>query len=170
MSSTNKYSLNYVLYGIANMFSRSYICAKDNSENTDTPKTMEQLKLDANKKKPAINFDADKGLIEIKGRSMPENVSGFYQPLIKWIDGYMEAPNSKTTVNIELEYFNTASAFFVLEMLKRIVSIATNNKSNLEINWLYKKYDTDIEDAGRDYAGILKFPINMVVTNADEDE
>ena len=68
---------------------------------------MESLLIEGTAKTPNIRFDADHGLIEVKGRSIPENSIEFYKPLIDWLEKYSQNPKQTTKVNIQLEYFNT---------------------------------------------------------------
>ncbi|MFN4811466.1 MAG: SiaC family regulatory phosphoprotein, partial [Bacteroidota bacterium] len=49
---------------------------------------METLLIEGSAKTPTIKFDAEQGIIEIKGRSIPENSIEFYKPLIDWLEKY----------------------------------------------------------------------------------
>mgnify|MGYP003959085331 CR=1 FL=1 len=56
---------------------------------------MEQISLIGTPKTPSIKFDAKLGLVEIKGRSIPENSIEFYNPLIDWLDRYAKIHKMK---------------------------------------------------------------------------
>jgi len=43
---------------------------------------MDPIKIEGTPKTPTVNFNAEKGNIEIKGRSIPENSIEFYKPLV----------------------------------------------------------------------------------------
>jgi len=60
---------------------------------------MEPLIIEGTAKTPTVNFNASEGLIEIKGRSIPENSIEFYKPLVDWLDEYAKSPAPHTTVN-----------------------------------------------------------------------
>ena len=45
---------------------------------------------------PYVCLDKDKNLFEIAGKSKPSNVFEFYDPILNWLDRYMESPNPKT--------------------------------------------------------------------------
>ncbi|GAI75608.1 unnamed protein product [marine sediment metagenome] len=68
---------------------------------------MEPISIEGSPKTPTVKFDASEGIIEIKGRSIPENSIEFYKPLVDWLDEYQKDPLPLTKVNIQLEYFNT---------------------------------------------------------------
>jgi hypothetical protein len=65
---------------------------------------MDALKHEGSPKTPFVNFDPVEGLLELKGRSIPENSIEFYKPLFDWIDDYGNDPQAATKVNIVLEY------------------------------------------------------------------
>ena len=55
-------------------------------------------------------MDPDKGLIEIKGRSIPENSVEFYRSVNNWLNEYAQGDMKPTKVRFQLEYFNTSSS------------------------------------------------------------
>ena len=71
---------------------------------------MEKYEIEGSPKTPTILFDINQGILEIKGRSIPENSIEFYKPLVDALDKYSAVIKPVTTVNIQLEYFNTSSS------------------------------------------------------------
>ena len=63
---------------------------------------MEPLIIEGTAKTPNVKFDGGQGLIEVKGRSIPENSIEFYKPLVDWLEEYGKTPASLTKVNIQL--------------------------------------------------------------------
>ena len=41
---------------------------------------MENLTLEGSAKTPTVSFDSENGVLELKGRSIPENSIEFYKP------------------------------------------------------------------------------------------
>lgn len=122
---------------------------------------MEPLSIEGTPKTPTIKFDADQGLVEIKGRSIPENSIEFYKPLIDWLEEYAKGPGPKTTVNIQLEYFNTSSSKCILDVFKKLEAIHKDNNEVI-INWHYEEDDEDMLEAGEDYESIIRVPFKMI--------
>ncbi len=89
---------------------------------------MDPISIEGTPKTPTVNFDADKGLVEIKGRSIPENSIEFYKPLVDWLEGYSSGPAGSTTVNVQLEYFNTSSSKCILDVFKKLEAIENHFK------------------------------------------
>lgn len=108
---------------------------------------MKSLTIEGTPKTPRILSDIDLGLIEIRGRSNPENASEFYRPLIDWVDEYIKNPMDLTTVNIELEHFNTTSSKCILNILKKLES-SQDSARNVIVNWYYEKDDKDDLETG----------------------
>ena len=124
---------------------------------------MEPISIKGTPKTPEVNFDAETGLVEIKGRSIPENSIEFYKPLVDWLDSYKEIPTQDTKVNIQLEYFNTSSSKCILDVFKKLEEIFTKNEeTGVVINWYYEEDDEDMYEAGEDYQSILKIPFSMI--------
>jgi len=122
---------------------------------------MEPLQLEGSPKTPYVNFDPETGLLELKGRSIPENSIDFYKPLIDWIDRYGRGPRPKTALHMQLEYFNTSSSKCILDVFKKLEAIrAAGNE--VTVLWHYEADDEDMLEAGEDYAGIINVPLRMI--------
>ncbi len=122
---------------------------------------MNPIIIESTPKTPSVNFNAENGVLEIKGRSIPENSIEFYKPLVEWIEQYGISPQPKTIVNVQLEYFNTSSSKCILDVFKRLEAIV-NNGHEVIINWHYEEDDEDMLEAGEDYQSIIKVPFKMI--------
>ena len=122
---------------------------------------MESISIEGTPKTPTVNFDAATGIVEIKGRSIPENSIEFYRPLVEWLEEYSKGPQKLTTVNIQLEYFNTSSSKCILDVFKKLEAIK-KARNEVIINWYYEEDDEDMLEAGEDYQSILKIPFKMI--------
>jgi hypothetical protein len=122
---------------------------------------MEPLNIEGTPKTPSIKFIAEEGVMEIKGRSIPENSIEFYKPLVDWLESYAKDPLKKTQVNIQLEYFNTSSSKCILDVFKKLEAIH-KSKHDVVINWFYEEDDEDMLEAGEDYESIIRVPFKMV--------
>ena len=122
---------------------------------------MKPIEIQGTSKTPTVTFNADTGIIEIKGRSIPENSVEFYKPLVDWLEAYKSDPLPHTKVNIQLEYFNTSSSKCILDVFKKLEAINKGDKA-VEINWYYEEDDEDMLEAGEDYESIIQVPFNML--------
>ena len=122
---------------------------------------MEKLEVEGTSKTPAIISDSSTGIIEIKGRSNPENSVEFYRPLVNWIEEYISNPGENTTVNVQLEHFNTSSSKSILDIFKRLEAIQKAERK-IVINWYYEADDEEILEAGETYETMTDIPFIMV--------
>ncbi len=123
--------------------------------------TMETVIREGSTKTPYVRLDGEKGLIEIKGRSIPENSVEFYKPLIDWLERYSSKPLQETNVNVQLEYFNTSSSKCILDMLKKL-ELLFKKGNKIQVNWYYEEDDEDMFEAGEDYQSIITIPFTMI--------
>ena len=122
---------------------------------------MENIYLQGTQKTPEISFDHAQGVLEIKGRSIPENSIDFYKPMVDWLEEYSKSPVKRTQVNIQLEYFNTSSSKCLLDIFKKLENIH-KSKNEVIVNWYYEEDDEDMLEAGEDYESIIRIPFKMV--------
>ena len=80
---------------------------------------MKDFVLEETIKTPKIVFKSKSGLFEISGKSIPENSAQFFDPVIKWIEEYITDPAPNTTLIIKLEYFNTSSSKYIVEIFRK---------------------------------------------------
>lgn len=122
---------------------------------------MDPISIEGTPKTPTVNFDANNGIVEVKGRSIPENSIEFYKPLVDWLEEYQSSPTKLTQVNIQLEYFNTSSSKCILDVFKKLETIFKSG-NEVVINWYYEEDDEDMLEAGEDYQSIIKIPFKMI--------
>jgi len=122
---------------------------------------MESIFIDGTPKTPNVSFDHDKGILLLKGRSIPENSIEFYKPLVDWLEKYASNPKGKTVCDIQLEYFNTSSSKCLLDLFKKMETMSKNG-SEITINWYYEEDDEDMLEAGEDYQSIINVPFKMI--------
>jgi hypothetical protein len=123
---------------------------------------MSNLLLEGTPKTPTVNFNAEAGVLELKGRSIPENSIEFYKPIFDWVESYGGSPKNETQVNVVLEYFNTSSSKCILDFFKKLENLNAGGRTKVTINWHYEEDDEDMLEAGEDYQAIISVPFKMV--------
>ena len=124
---------------------------------------MDLVSLESTRKTPNVLLDPS-GRIRIGGRSIPEDASKFYDNILNWILDYCHTPSDSTVVDIELEYFNSGSAKFVMQILRELSELLAEGK-DLKVNWYYEEGDDDILERGEYYSSILDLEINFIETD-----
>ncbi|MGK7396903.1 MAG: DUF1987 domain-containing protein [Candidatus Cyclobacteriaceae bacterium M3_2C_046] len=129
---------------------------------------MDSFFLKPSPKTPEIKFDIEKSLFEVSGRSIPENSIDFYKPVLEWLDQYIKHPNSETTLEIKLEYFNTSSSKCLVDIFRRFEKLHIEGKK-VSILWYYEDEDEDMLESGEDFKGIIKMPLQLVKLSTYDD-
>lgn len=118
---------------------------------------MEALLIHATPQTPFIHFNNESGVMEIKGRSIPDQPDDFWLPILNWFESYLLAPKDNTVVKIDLEYFNISSSKRILFLLYKLNELADAGKE-VHVEWLYRQTDEDMYEVGQDYAYMVKVP------------
>ena len=122
---------------------------------------MDTLFVEATSITPRVEFNKQKNIFRIEGKSLPEDVKNFYTPLIKWFEKYSLHPNPLTNLHLDFEYFNTSSSKMILILLNKIRDIQ-NKGSQVNVIWVFPPHDVEIEEAGEDFAELLNIPFQFI--------
>ena len=118
---------------------------------------METLKIEATDDSPQVLLDQEDNQFEISGKSLPEDVVEFFQPVMAWLQKYREKPNARTELNLRMIYFNTASSKMIMDILMVFEEMAEEGHG-VVVRWHSKKSDEDMQEAGLEYAEMLDIP------------
>lgn len=121
---------------------------------------MEALIIEATDDTPKVVLDPSNNNFEFSGKSLPEDVTTFYGPVMDWLDEYAESPNTKTVVIFNLVYFNTASSKLILDILFKLEEIFDDG-NDVSIEWHYQEEDEDMEEAGEEYGDLVEMPLEL---------
>lgn len=121
---------------------------------------MKELRIAPTKNSPEIILSPD-GMIKIIGRSIHENVAEFFASVNDWITEYIEVPAEVTCVDMNLEYFNSASAKVFIHLLEQLKHVTLKNKRYI-FNWYYEDGDEDILERGEYFSSILDASFNFI--------
>ncbi len=129
---------------------------------------LQPLRIQGTDDTPLVILDPnpDNPKFEISGRSLPEDVVAFYEPILEWLDEYAKNPLPKTVVDFKLEYFNTASSKLLLDILLKLEDMYDDGHDVL-VRWHYPEDDEDMQEAGEEYADIVEVPFEMVPYSVD---
>ncbi len=107
---------------------------------------------------PEVRFEAAKAQLWITGRSLPEDAWSFYKPLIEWAAGEGQQLQTKLTVILHLDYFNSSSGRFLLEML---AALESRGDQQTEIVWISDADDELMQEKGEEFSDLLNIPFKF---------
>ncbi len=116
---------------------------------------MDNIKMEATERSPAIDFDFSANLFSISGESYPEDISQLYGPVVEALRNHLNAQEgAEITFNFELVYFNSSSAKILMGLFDLLDSAAVENR--VVINWHYEAEDDNMEELGEEFGEDLE--------------
>jgi len=133
---------------------------------------MDALIIEGTEFTPDVVMDPGSNRFEMSGESRPENASKFYEAILNWMDNYHSLrywrdskfdDNSNSTVfEFRLDYFNSTSAKFILDILKKIETFRKDDM-NVTVKWYYEELDIDMKESGEEFASMTGIPFEYIV-------
>jgi hypothetical protein len=123
---------------------------------------MNKINIEPTEKTPAILFDPEEGIFEMKGNSRPEDVRIFYYPVMDALRTYYEQITKHDLGDkpfkavFEMHYFNTSSTKFIADILLLLKKF-TDKNINLSIHWYYDKDDDDMKEVGTELSEMIQY-------------
>lgn len=121
---------------------------------------MKNLIIEETQDTPKIILDKVNGIFEVSGRSLPENAVSFFAPILKWLEEYATAPNQTTNFEFKLDYFNSASAKKIVEIISALEKLA-EKKYPTVITWYYSLDDELIKNRGMEMSEMSEIPFEV---------
>lgn len=123
---------------------------------------MKQIHIAGTEDTPEIILDNTTKTYKISGRSLPEDVTSFYAPVIEWLDEAYVEDMKEGVFQIKLEYFNTASSKVLLDILMKLENIDVAGKGKIKIQWHYDSNDDDMKEAGEEYKELVELAFELI--------
>jgi hypothetical protein len=121
---------------------------------------MKELILEKTFSTPEVNFDPKTGELKLGGRSIPENPDDLYMGMLEWIHEYFKDPCDLTRVIVMLEYVNSGSSKFLLEIF-RVMKRYHDKGHACIVDWYYEEEDERIMELGTHFALTTELPFTM---------
>ena len=117
---------------------------------------MENLTVEGDDMHPQINLNAENNLIQIIGISRPENPKVYFSKTFEWIRSYFDEEGfEKVTLEMTLEYFNTASSKILLDLLELLEAYHEKGKQ-IHVLWCDEEDDDELLEAGEEFFELVE--------------
>jgi len=120
---------------------------------------MQDLQIAATKKTPEIHC-SENGTISIKGISIPENVTAFYQPLFNWLDEFKLTNPKIIQLSFDFDYLNTSTTSIILKLLRRVIELKVSG-IEIHITWKHEDDGDDMAEQGSILQDLIQHPIKF---------
>ena len=112
---------------------------------------MQNFIREASFNTPYVNLDPQSGKLFFEGKSIPEDPGEFYDGVLDWLrDFFSRASESPVVIEFKLEYANSGSSKYLLELL-RLIERYYKQGRDCKIIWQYEKDDESIQELGEHY-------------------
>jgi hypothetical protein len=118
---------------------------------------MKKLSIEPTKTTPLVEFDPQTNEFLLQGVCLPEEPIILFKRIVEYTHEYISTNPVNLTVNVKIEFFNTASSKLFLELLK----IISANIKNVVVNWFYEEDDDDILDFWKDLKSFIPVTFNF---------
>jgi hypothetical protein len=124
---------------------------------------MRPLDIQAGKTTPRILYSPAENVLQIIGSSLPENVYTLYEPVMEWLQEFVNAPvlNPPMQIIFKIQYYNSGSIRYFAEILTKIANLSGKGLK-YSVEWYYEADDENIREAGEDLSDISETPFTLI--------
>ena len=122
---------------------------------------MDPLIIDAIKETPSVILRGSEGIFSFKGKSYPENVHEFYDPIISYLEEYIQNPQEKTILEFNWLYFNTATFKMIVKIILLLKKVTEKDKT-FTVNWYCSQDDELMPAKGEELKELLNVEFNIL--------
>ena len=124
------------------------------------------MNIEGTENTPKVVLSVEDRYILLEGESRPEDVRLFYAPILDWIKTDLKSTLSngtelQITAEFKLEYFNSASSKYILDILEELKELQVEYGTTLSINWFYEEPDEDMKEAGEEFSMLTEINFNF---------
>ena len=121
------------------------------------------LYIKSTRRSPKVVMNNER--IFIMGRSIIENPSSFYEPVIEWIREFIKSWTGTTIIDLGFEYINTGSTKWLYIILREL-SAKKQLAENVEIRWHFERGDEDMCELGLIIRSLVNCQFSFVEVSA----
>ncbi len=120
---------------------------------------MENIHIEPTKK--SLEVECSPGYFKLSGNSILSDPRKFFKPIVEWVEQYIQDPQEKTTVDLKLEYVDTASVQSVFDIMRMFKPLQENEKE-VEVNFYFEFDDPELLELGEIMEGRLGIKFNFI--------
>ena len=120
---------------------------------------MENVKIEPTKK--SLEVECSPGYFKLSGNSILSDPRKFFKPIVEWVESYLQDPEDVTTVDLKLEYVDTASVQSVFDIM-RVFKVLQEQKKELVVNFYFEFDDPELLELGEIMEGRLGIKFNFI--------
>jgi hypothetical protein len=123
------------------------------------------LSVPGSQSTPSIRADWKAGVVVMSGESYPENSFELYDQLIQWINSYLNSSEQSLTLELHLNYLNTSSIRFMIDIFDLLESAFEDGKEVL-VQWMFDDRNPRSSELGAEFKEDYSFPFLILSINS----
>ena len=120
---------------------------------------MENISIEPTKK--SLEVECSPGYFKLSGNSILSDPRKFFKPIVEWVEEYIQAPKDVTTIDLKLEYVDTASVQSVFDIMRMFKPLQENGKE-VNVNFYFEFDDPELLELGEIMEGRLGIKFNFI--------
>ncbi|RPI44115.1 MAG: DUF1987 domain-containing protein [Bacteroidetes bacterium] len=120
---------------------------------------MENITIEATKK--SLEVECTPGYFKLSGNSILSDPRKFFQPIVEWLEKYVQEPQDLTTIDLKLEYVDTASVQSVFDIMRMFKPLQDKDKE-VVVNFYFEFDDPELLELGEIMEGRLGIKFNFI--------
>lgn len=121
---------------------------------------MNDLDIAQTPSTPSVHTDRSQGRVTMAGDSYPENPFEFFQPIIEWIEAFLDNDNRPLSFDLELVYLNTSSIRAMMDIFDRMEE-AHQNGRQVSVLWTYDPDNERVGELAEEFKEDCTFPFTI---------
>lgn len=109
---------------------------------------------------PGVILDPENNEFIIYGRVLPEDGNKFFEPILDWIEEYVENPNESTEFHFRLDYYNSSTARMLTRLIVELEEIQ-EKAGDVKVVWEYYEEDEIMKERGEELKSISYLPFEL---------
>jgi hypothetical protein len=135
------------------------------SSDPMSPSEVQNLSVPGSQSSPSIRADWNAGVVVMSGESYPENSFELYDQLIQWIDTYLSTLDRSLTLELHLNYLNTSSIRFMIDIFDLLEAAHSAGKQVL-VQWMFDDRNPRSAELGSEFKEDYSFPFLILSSNS----
>ncbi|WP_454692051.1 biofilm regulation phosphoprotein SiaC [Achromobacter aloeverae] len=122
---------------------------------------MNDLNIPATDSTPAVESDASRGVLVLRGDAFPENAYALFGPVARWIEDYLAACQAPLSLTLELQYLNTRSIKALMDIFD-LLEAAHAQARQVSVTWFYDGDNARVGELVEEFREDCTFSFDIV--------
>ncbi|MDK2126072.1 biofilm regulation phosphoprotein SiaC [Parachitinimonas caeni] len=122
---------------------------------------MNDLSIAATQSSPAVNSNWQHGLLSMCGDSYPENSFELFDPVINWVERYLDESDAPLRLELHLLYLNTSSIKAVMDIFD-LMEEAHRRSRPVSVCWYYDEDNPRAAELAAEFKEDCSFPFDIL--------